>query len=59
MREGSETLQKKKPFGSGILENSALREEEEKTCSPLAFLRPLLREASEKSNSFARNSKKH
>ena len=46
---------KTKPFGKGILENYELREEEQKTSSPLAFLRPLLREASEKSRSFTRN----
>ena len=40
------------------MENAGLREEEQKTSSPLPFLRPLLREASEKSRSFTRNIKK-
>ena len=38
--------------------NSELREEEQETSSVLTFLKPLLREASEKSSSFNRRIKK-
>ena len=45
------------PFRSKISENYELRQEEQETFSLLAFLRPLLREASEKSSSFNRRIK--
>ena len=47
-----------KPFRSKIWENWEPPQEERETCSVLAFLKLLLREACEKSSSFNRRSKK-
>ena len=46
------------PFRNKILQNYELRQEEQKTFSLLTFLKPLLREASEKSSTFNRTIKK-
>ena len=57
-QRGLRNFTKQNLLGEASSKNDLFRQEEPKTCSGLKFLKPLLREATQKIISFARKSRK-